>query len=98
MNFDELIKNLNTLNEIKIYDKLSIKNNLLYIDKYSLCRPLLRNIYKQNREAFYIFLIKFIDEVIIHLDYYIEYKNLKKNSTVKKLPIIKNFTNYSNVH
>ena len=95
MNFDEIVKNLNTLNKIQINDKVIIKDNLLYIDKYSLCRPLLRTLNRQNREKFYLFLIKLIDELVINLDYYIEYKNIKDNKW--KLPNIKNFQTFLDI-
>ena len=53
--FKLLVRNLETINELKLYDKISINKNVLSINKYSLCRSMKRMYSGQNRENLYLY-------------------------------------------
>ena len=58
MEYNALLYNLNTINSISAYDKISINNGIIYIDKKNIFRPLKRYINNQNREKSYLFIFK----------------------------------------
>ena len=53
MNYNILISNLNTFNNISVNDKITIKKNIIYIDKCKLLRPIIRYINNQNRDVMF---------------------------------------------
>tara|TARA_B100001248_G_scaffold249870_1_gene223398 strand:+ start:42 stop:551 length:510 start_codon:yes stop_codon:yes gene_type:complete len=91
--FKLLVRNLETINELKLYDKISINKNVLSINKYSLCRPMKRMYSGQNRENLYLYLIKIIDDIVRHLEYFVEYKSLKCQEG-RNIPKISSFDKY----
>lgn len=91
--FNLLVRNLETINELKLNDKISINNNVLSINKYSFCRPIKRMCLRQNRECLYLYLVKMIDDLIRHLEYYVEYRSLKCQEG-RTIPKISSFNKY----
>lgn len=88
-----LLRNLDVINNIKINDKIIINDNIISIDKYSIFRPITRRCSKQNREQIHLYLIKMIEDLIRHLEYFVEYKSLK-NQKDKKIPKITTIDKY----
>ena len=58
MEYNALLYNLNKINSISEYDKISINNGIIYIEKKNIFRPLKRYINNQNREKSYLFIFK----------------------------------------
>lgn len=71
MNYNILISNLNTFNNISVNDKITIKKNIIYIDKCKLLRPIIRYINNQNRELTYLFVYKsLIQQILLEIKKY----------------------------
>ena len=71
MNYNILISNLNTFNNISVNDKITIKKNIIYFDKCKLLRPIIRYINNQNRELTYLFVYKsLIQQILLEIKKY----------------------------
>ena len=94
MKYNILLSNIDTFNKISQYDKISINNNILHIDKKNIYRPLNRYINKQNREKSYLFIFKnIIQKCLEEIKKYVYFCNGKSKFTKKDLNI-KNMNEY----
>ena len=94
MKYNILLSNIDTFNKISQYDKISINNNILHIDKKNIYRPLNRYINKQNREKSYLFIFKnIIQKCLEEIKKYLYFFNGKSKFTKKDLNI-KNINDY----
>lgn len=96
MEFNLLISNLDTLNKIKIYDKINIINNTLTIDKVSIFRFIIRYFKKQTREKVYVFIIKLINNLKTELDKFVYFQEGKSKYNINEINI-KNWSNYHEI-
>tara|TARA_B100000902_G_C27308979_1_gene917224 strand:+ start:777 stop:1211 length:435 start_codon:yes stop_codon:yes gene_type:complete len=74
MNFNNLIYNIDVLNNIKLNEKLCLKDYILIIDKPRCTRPIYRFLNRQNREKIYLFFLKLIDNISLELTKFKYYK------------------------
>ena len=96
MEFNLLISNLDTLNKIKIYDKINIINNILTIDKVYIFRFIIRYFKKQTREKVYVFIIKLINNLKTELDKFVYFQGGKSKYNTNEINI-KNWSNYHEI-
>ena len=91
MEFDNLKKNIYTLNSIEIYDKLCIFNEELYINKYSMFRSIYRFFRCQNKEKTYLFIIKLINNLSDELTKFYNIDNNRSSLSYDEMNIKTDF-------
>ena len=93
MDFDTLVDNICVFNSIIIRDKLSIYGNKLYIDEFTMFRPIFRFFNNQNKEKTNSFLIKLIQDMYNELSKFYLLINNKSSYNWNELNI-KNLAEY----
>lgn len=91
MEFDLLKKNIQTLNSIETYDKLCIFNEELFINKYSIFRPIYRFFTFQNKEKTHLFIIKLINNLSDELSKFYNKENNRSSLTYDEINIKTDF-------
>jgi len=91
MEFDLLKKNVHTLNSIEKYDKLCIFNEKLFINKYSIFRPIYRFFTCQNKEKTHLFIIKLINNLSDELSKYYNLENNRSSLSYDEINIKTDF-------
>ncbi len=91
MEFDLLKKNIQTLNSVEIYDKLCIFNEDLFINKYSIFRPIYRFFTFQNKEKIHLFIIKLINNLSDELSKFYNKENNRSSLTYDEINIKTDF-------
>ena len=87
--FNNLITNLKIIQQIDKYDKLSIDNDICYIDKNTYYQGVIRWWYSNNRQKSYLYIENNINKLIdIYNDLQIE---LKSNSKLIERERINNY-------
>ena len=77
--FNNLITNLKIIQQIDKYDKLSIDNDICYIDKNTYYQGVIRWWYSNNRQKSYLYVENNINKLIdIYIDLQTELKNISK--------------------
>tara|TARA_Y100000813_G_C24119644_1_gene331983 strand:+ start:504 stop:947 length:444 start_codon:yes stop_codon:yes gene_type:complete len=91
MEFDLLKKNIQTLNSIDINDKLCIFNEELFINKYSIFRPIYRFFTFQNKEKTHLFIIKLINNLSDELSKFYNIENNRSSLSYDEINIKTDF-------